>query len=105
MKTRRAATSGIDSNHSCTGIHSHKALRVAPGQVNSLDDMDVVHRKMESLGPLHHRNSVHAYEHMPVFETVITALLVQVRGRGGPSDTVLDSERRNRAELRGRMRV
>ncbi len=55
--------------------------RVA-GQVNSLDDMDAVHRKMEGLGPLHHSNSVRAYEHMPVFETVVVALLEQVRRRG-----------------------
>ncbi len=55
-------------------------------QVNSLDDMDAVHRKMEGLGPLHHRNSVRAYEHMPIFETVVVALLEQVGrswGEGG----------------------
>ena len=33
---------------------------------------------MESLGPLHHKNAVHAKEHMPVFETVINAMLQQV---------------------------
>lgn len=40
----------------------------------------VVHKKMESLGPVHHRNAVHANEHMAVFETVVTTLLQQVCG-------------------------
>ena len=40
--------------------------------------MQVVHKKMEGLGPVHHKNSVHAREHMPVFETVVTAMMEQV---------------------------
>mmetsp|Transcript_52367 Transcript_52367/g.109238 ORF Transcript_52367/g.109238 Transcript_52367/m.109238 type:complete len:504 (+) Transcript_52367:153-1664(+) len=55
-----------------------KMVDMIDSMVNSLDDMDAVHRKMEGLGPLHHRNSVHAYEHMPIFETVVVALLEQV---------------------------
>ena len=40
--------------------------------------VQVVHKKMEGLGPVHHKNGVHAHEHMPVFETVINAMMEQV---------------------------
>ena len=46
--------------------------------VNGLDDMAGVHKRMEGLGPVHHRNSVSANGHMPVFETV----------RGAPTHTL-----------------
>jgi hemoglobin-like flavoprotein len=52
-----------------------KMVDMIDSMVNNVDDMSVLHKKMEGLGPIHHRNSVHAYEHMPVFETVIVSLL------------------------------
>jgi hypothetical protein len=55
-----------------------KMVDMIDSMVNSLDDMETVHKKFEGLGPIHHRNSVHAHEHMPVFETVVVSLLEQV---------------------------
>jgi hypothetical protein len=55
-----------------------KMVDMIDSMVNSLDDMEAVHKKFEGLGPLHHRNSVQAQVHMPVFETVVVALLEQV---------------------------
>ena len=49
-------------------------------QVGALDDLSVVHRKIEGLGGIHHRHGVHALEHMPVFQGVVVKLLSEALG-------------------------
>jgi len=57
-----------------------KMVDMIDSMVTGLDDMAGVHKKMESLGPVHYRNSVHAMEHMHVFEKVIIELFTSTLG-------------------------
>ena len=57
-----------------------KLIDMIDSMVGALDDMPAVHRKVESLGGIHHRHGVHALEHMPVFKGVVIKLLAEALG-------------------------
>ena len=52
-----------------------KLIDMIDSIITALDDLAVVHRKMEVLGGTHHRHGVRAQEHMPIFEKVVVTLL------------------------------